>query len=108
MYPSNYKNTEFSNDEDNYLLFLTFNYGYGNWEDIIKAIRLSEEFMFNYFFKSRDKSEIQRRIDYLVKLLEREYTEVMSQQKPLISSEERNKKKRSDEILEEGKTSKNE
>jgi hypothetical protein len=44
----------------------------GNWDDIIKAIRLSEEFMFNYFFKSRDKAEIQKRVDYLIKLLERE------------------------------------
>jgi SWI/SNF-related matrix-associated actin-dependent regulator of chromatin subfamily A member 5 len=28
-YPTNYKNTEFSTDEDQYLLFLTYTYGYG-------------------------------------------------------------------------------
>ena len=44
----------------------------GNWEDIIRAIRLSDEFMFNYYLKSRDKTEIQKRVDYLVKVLEKE------------------------------------
>jgi hypothetical protein len=29
--------------------------------------------MFNYYLKSRDKLEIQKRVDYLVKVLEREF-----------------------------------
>ena len=29
-YPTNYKNTEFSTDEDQYLIYLTFTYGYGS------------------------------------------------------------------------------
>jgi len=28
--------------------------------------------MFNYYLKSRDRNEIQKRVDYLVKVLERE------------------------------------
>ena len=44
----------------------------GNWDDIVKEIRICEEFMFNYFLKSRDRTEIQKRIDYLVKLIEKE------------------------------------
>jgi SWI/SNF-related matrix-associated actin-dependent regulator of chromatin subfamily A member 5 len=72
VYPPNSKQSEFSYEEDQFLLFLTFNYGYGNWEDIVRAIRLSDDFMFNYYLKSRDKSEIHKRVDYLVKVLERE------------------------------------
>lgn len=28
--------------------------------------------MFNYYLKSRDRNEIQKRVDYLVKVLEKE------------------------------------
>jgi hypothetical protein len=72
VYPPNSKQSEFSYEEDQFLIFLTFNHGYGNWEEIVRAIRLSDDFMFNYYLKSRDKSEIQKRVDYLVKVLERE------------------------------------
>lgn len=44
----------------------------GNWDDITRSIRLSEDFLFNYYLKSRDKMEIQKRVDYLVKVLEKE------------------------------------
>jgi SWI/SNF-related matrix-associated actin-dependent regulator of chromatin subfamily A member 5 len=73
LYPSNSKQSEFSNEEDQFLIYLTYHYGYGNWDDIIRAIRLSDDFMFNYYMKSRDKTEIQKRVDYLVKVLEKEY-----------------------------------
>lgn len=72
VYPTNSKQSEFSSEEDQFLIFLTSEHGYGNWEEIIRAIRLSDDFMFNYYLKSRDKGEIQKRIDYLVKVLERE------------------------------------
>jgi hypothetical protein len=44
----------------------------GNWDDILRSIRLSDDFMFNYYLKSRDRIEIQKRVDTLVRLLEKE------------------------------------
>ena len=76
-YPTNSKQSEFSSEEDQFLIFLTSEHGYGNWEEIIRAIRLSDDFMFNYYLKSRDKGEIQKRIDYLVKVLEREVNKIL-------------------------------
>lgn len=73
VYPSNSnRQTEFSYEEDQFLIFLTHQFGYGNWEDMIKEIRISDEFMFHYYLKSRDKMEVQKRVDYLVKVLEKE------------------------------------
>lgn len=72
LYPNNSKQSEFSIEEDQFLVFLSFKFGYGNWEDIVREIRLSEDFMFNYYLRSRDKIEVQKRIDYLVKVFEKE------------------------------------
>ena len=55
-----------------FILYFLFKIKLGNWEDIIRSIRLSEDFLFNYYLKSRDKSEIQKRVDYLVKVIEKE------------------------------------
>lgn len=97
-YPSNWnKQTEFSLEEDQFLIFLTNQYGYGNWEDIIRQVRLSEDFMFNYYLKSRDKNEIQKRVDYLVRILEKEYTTSSTDQRTntnLINNFEENERKR--------------
>jgi SWI/SNF-related matrix-associated actin-dependent regulator of chromatin subfamily A member 5 len=71
-YPNNSKQSEFSLEEDQFMVYISHKYGYGNWEAIVREIRLSEDFMFNYYLKSRDKSEIQKRIDYLVKVFEKE------------------------------------
>jgi len=71
-YPPNSKQSEYSIEEDQFLVYLSYKYGYGNWEDIVREIRLSEDFMFNYYLRSRDKIEVQKRIDYLVKVFEKE------------------------------------
>jgi SWI/SNF-related matrix-associated actin-dependent regulator of chromatin subfamily A member 5 len=72
IYPNNSKQSEFSLEEDQFLVFLSFKYGYGSWEDIVREIRLSEDFMFNYYLRSRDRIEVQKRVDYLVKVFEKE------------------------------------
>ena len=38
----------------------------------MRDIKTSEDLLFNYYLKSRNKAEIQKRIDYLVKLIEKE------------------------------------
>ena len=76
VYPTNAnRHSEFSNEEDNFLVWLCYTYEYGSWEKIMKEIRLSDDFMFNYYLKSRNSSEIAKRIDYLVKVLQREFSE---------------------------------
>ena len=72
-YPNNNHQSEYSFEEDQYLLYITNKCGYGNWDDIIREIKLSEDLMFNYYLKSRNKGEIQKRVDYLVKVLEKEF-----------------------------------
>ena len=69
--PGNHQ-SEFTYEDDQYLIYVTNKYGYGNWDDIMKDLKTSEDLLFNYYLKSRNKAEIQKRVDYLVKLIERE------------------------------------
>ena len=72
-FPTNNHQSEYTYEEDQYLIYITYKYGYGNWDEIMKKIKTSEDLLFNYFLKSRNKIEIQKRIDYLVKIIEKEY-----------------------------------
>ena len=72
-YPNNNHQSEYSLEEDQYLIFITNECGYGNWDDIVREIKLSDDLMFNYYLKSRNKNEIQKRVDYLVKVIEKEF-----------------------------------
>ena len=71
-FPTNNHQSEYTYEEDQYLIYITNKYGYGNWDEIMKTIKTSEDLLFNYFLKSRNKIEIQKRIDYLVKIIEKE------------------------------------
>lgn len=73
LYPNNNRQSEYSLEEDQFLIYITNKCGYGNWDDIIREIRINEDLMFNYYLKSRNKIEIQKRVDYLVKVLEKEF-----------------------------------
>ena len=77
-FPTNNHQSEYTYEEDQYLIYITNKYGYGNWDDIMKSIKTSEDLLFNYFLKSRNKIEIQKRIDYLVKIIEKEYGTVLN------------------------------
>ena len=70
--PGNHQ-SEFTYEDDQYLIYVTNKYGYGNWDDIMRDLKTSEDLLFNYYLKSRNKAEIQKRVDYLVKLIEREF-----------------------------------
>ncbi|GMH91340.1 hypothetical protein TrVE_jg9254 [Triparma verrucosa] len=67
----------YSAEEDSFLLFSVGRYGYGAWPKIRIAIRQHWQFRFNYFFKSRTEKDIQNRVDYLLKLVEKEYEEAL-------------------------------
>jgi SWI/SNF-related matrix-associated actin-dependent regulator of chromatin subfamily A member 5 len=66
------KSKYFSKESDIILLCLTNIHGYGNWREIKKAIRRDPRCRFDHLFISRNESEIARRVDILVKALEKE------------------------------------
>ena len=85
-FPTNNHQSEYTYEEDQYLIYITNKYGYGNWDEIMKTIKTSEDLLFNYFLKSRNKIEIQKRIDYLVKIIEKELG-------PVSNNNERNNRR---------------
>ena len=62
----------FTNEEDQFLICMTNQVGYGNWDQLKKEIRKSWQFRFDWFFKSRTPAELQRRVDSLIRLIEKE------------------------------------
>ena len=49
--------------------------GYGNWEELKSAFRMSPLFRFDWFVKSRTTQELSRRCDTLIRLVEKENQE---------------------------------
>lgn len=54
------------------LLCLTHEHGYGNWNAIKHAIRRDTRCRYDHLFMSRSAPELQKRVDILVKALEKE------------------------------------
>ena len=65
------KGKGYTETEDVYLLIACLKLGYGNWAQIRKAIRLEPLFRHNWFFKSRNKTELSKRTDQVVLLLDK-------------------------------------
>ncbi|KAH8068788.1 helicase [Aureococcus anophagefferens] len=59
-------------EEDAFLVNMMHTYGYGNWERIRVEIRNAWQFNFDWFFKSRNAQELNRRADLLIRLVEKE------------------------------------
>lgn len=70
---STQKSKYFTKESDIVLLCLTHKHGYGNWTEIKRAIRHDPRCRFDHLFMSRNESEIQKRVDILVKALEKEF-----------------------------------
>merc|ERR1712139_666492 len=69
-------------EEDAFLLNMMHTYGYGNWERIRVEIRNAWQFNFDWFFKSRNASELGRRADLLIKLVEKENSDLDGRSRP--------------------------
>jgi len=63
------KDKGFNADNDRFLLCKANEFGFGNWEDLKDAVRMCDEFEFDYFLKTRTANELGRRVTALVKLL---------------------------------------
>uniref|UniRef100_A0A7S2WPA6 Uncharacterized protein n=2 Tax=Rhizochromulina marina TaxID=1034831 RepID=A0A7S2WPA6_9STRA len=63
-------------EEDAFLVCMMHRHGYGQWDRIRQEIRRAWQFKFDWFFKSRNSSELQRRCDILLRCIERENEEL--------------------------------
>jgi len=66
------KGKAFNEEEDRYMICMTQKLGYGNWEDLKAEIRTAWQFRFDWFIKSRTPTELGRRVDTLIRLVEKE------------------------------------
>lgn len=55
--------------------------GYGNWDELKAAFRMSPLFRFNWFVKSRTSQELARRCDMLIRMIEKENQEYDEQKR---------------------------
>merc|ERR1712194_140476 len=69
------KNRAYTEEEDAFLLCMMHRHGYGAVERIRVEIRAAPQFRFDWYFKSRNSNEIQKRCDAIVKMVEKEIDE---------------------------------
>lgn len=87
----------FIDEEDRWLVCMTNKLGYGKWEDIKFEARKAWQFRFNWWFKSRTPVELKRRVDVLVRLIERENEEIQEAER-LLEKRKKNAAKRRDSL----------
>jgi len=66
----------YGEEEDAFLLCMMHRHGYGAAERIRMEIRRAWQFRFDWFFKSRNAAELQKRCDVIIKLIEKENDEL--------------------------------
>jgi len=62
----------YSSDHDKFLVYISHLEGYGNWEKIRRKIKEEPLFRFDHFFKSRTEPDLNKRMQSLLKVLEKE------------------------------------
>lgn len=75
-YGTGNRGRSYQEEEDAFLICMMHRHGYGAAERIRMEIRRAWQFRFDWYFKSRNAQEIQKRCDLLVKIVERENEEV--------------------------------
>lgn len=93
MYANNRSKT-FIDEEDRWLVCMTNKIGYGRWEDIKLEVRKAWQFRFNWWFKSRTPIELRRRVDVLIRLIEKENEEIAEAEKMLEKRRKNSAKRR--------------
>lgn len=97
MVYANNRSKTFIDEEDRWLVCMTNKLGYGRWEDIKLEVRKAWQFRFNWWFKSRTPIELKRRVDVLIRLIEKENEEVAEAQK-MAEKRKKNAAKRRDSL----------
>lgn len=72
------KGKQYTEEEDRFLVCITAQIGYGDWKAVRLEIRRSWQFRFDWFFKTRTPQELQRRVDSLLRILDREHKDEVS------------------------------
>eukprot|EP00871_Galdieria_phlegrea_P001679 jgi/Galph1/2511/GphlegSOOS_G1164.1 len=75
-----YKGKGFVEEEDRFLVCMTHKLGYGRWEELKMEIRKAWQFRFDWFIKSRTPLELRRRVDMLIRAIEKENDEYLERQ----------------------------
>ena len=78
------KSRNYTEDEDRYLLCMLYKLGFHResvYDDLRLAVRNAGQFRFDWFIKSRTASELQRRCNTLISLVERENQELEEDEK---------------------------
>jgi SWI/SNF-related matrix-associated actin-dependent regulator of chromatin subfamily A member 5 len=75
-YGSSSKGRAYQEEEDAFLIAMMYRHGYGAAERIRMSIRRAWQFRFDWYFKSRSALEIQKRCDFLVKIIEKENEDI--------------------------------
>ncbi len=75
-YGSSSKGRAYQEEEDSFLIAMMYKHGYGAAERIRMSIRRAWQFRFDWYFKSRSAVEIQKRCDFLIKIIEKENEDV--------------------------------
>jgi len=71
-YGAGTKNRAYTEEEDAFLLCMMHRHGYGAADRIRLEIRRAWQFRFDWYFKSRNSQEIQKRCDVIIKIIEKE------------------------------------
>lgn len=82
-YPSGYKSKGFIPEEDVFLVVMMNKYGpLEYWSEIRDEIRKAWQFRFDWFFKSRTITELQKRGELLTRMIEKENEELKAKHSP--------------------------
>ena len=93
------KSKYFSKEADVVLLCLTHEHGYGNWQQIKHALKRDTRCRFDHLFMSRTVQELQKRVDILVKSLEKEIYDLKHGLTGQPSNRRRNNEKKRESAL---------
>jgi SWI/SNF-related matrix-associated actin-dependent regulator of chromatin subfamily A member 5 len=84
-YGSGFRGRSYQEDEDAFLICMMHRHGYGAAERIRMEIRRAWQFRFDWYFKSRNATEIQKRCDFLVRVIERENDDLRKKEQQALA-----------------------
>jgi len=86
----------YTEEEDQFLVCATQKLGYGSWDELKLEIRKSWQFKFDWFLKSRTPQELNRRVDILIRLIEKENQEIEEEEREAKKAKKQKKSKKND------------
>ena len=71
----------FSLEADRFLLCMSYQLGYGKWEELQKKVRQAWSLKFDWWLRTRTQAELEARVEQLAKLVEAELLQSAAQRK---------------------------